>query len=315
MIEVKNLTKNYGSTRALKEISFEVHQGEVLGFLGPNGAGKTTAMRILTCFLPATSGEVIVGGFDVYKDSIEVRKLIGYLPETVPLYTELTVNEYLKFVAQAKGLSSKESQDSIKRVIDECGLEGKNRKLIKTLSKGYRQRVGLAQALVGNPPILILDEPTVGLDPRQIIEIRDLIRELGRERTVILSTHILPEVSVTCQRVLIINNGMILAEDTQEDLTKKLKKASTVKVTVVGEKENILKTLKEAPEITEVKVGREIDKETFQIIVESPKDKDLRASIAKMIVDSGFGLLDMKSEEMTLEEIFIKVISSEQEVH
>ncbi len=313
MIEVKDLTKYYGATPALKEISFEVEPGEILGFLGPNGAGKTTAMRILTCFMPATSGKASVGGFDVFKDSLKVREQIGYLPETVPLYVDLTVNEYLNFVGRAKGLSGKKTSDSISKAIGDCGLGGKEKKLIRSLSKGYRQRVGLAQALVGNPKILILDEPTVGLDPKQIIEIRDLIKGLGEERTIILSTHILPEVSMTCRRVIIINEGRIVAEDAPENLMTGLQQSNRVLITAVGDKGGLTKSLEGTSGVTRVKFLQEVNGRENQFVVESPKESDLRSEIAKNVIEGGFDIKELKSEEMTLEDIFIKLVTTEEQ--
>ena len=214
MIKVENLTKSYGNFQALKGVSFTVKKGEILGFLGPNGAGKTTTMRILTCFFPATSGKASIAGYDVFEESLEVRKRIGYLPENVPLYPEMKVTDYLKFVAGVKGVSRKAINERVSVVMEECVLTHMSHKLVGQLSKGYRQRVGIAQALVNEPDVLILDEPTVGLDPKQIIEIRKLIKGLAGRRTVILSTHILPEVSMTCQRVIIINDGRVIASDT-----------------------------------------------------------------------------------------------------
>ncbi|MBI5682169.1 MAG: ATP-binding cassette domain-containing protein [Deltaproteobacteria bacterium] len=222
MIQVENLTKNYGSHQALKGISFTVNKGEILGFLGPNGAGKTTTMRILTGFFPATSGKAVVAGFDVFEEPMEVRKRIGYLPENVPLYRDMVVTDYLKFAAGIKGIKKYDMDDRVNKVMDDCALQDVSRKLIGELSKGYRQRVGLAQALVNDPDVLILDEPTIGLDPNQIIEIRKLIKGLAGKRTIILSTHILPEVSMICHRVVIINKGEVVAVDTPQNMTSRI---------------------------------------------------------------------------------------------
>ncbi len=220
MIEVENLTKNYGDFTAVKDVSFKIEPGEIVGFLGPNGAGKTTTMRILTCYMPATRGKVKVAGFDVAEDPMEVKRRIGYLPETPPLYREMTVSDYLRFVARIKGMHKKDVPRALDRVIQACGLEEKKDQHIHKLSKGYRQRTGLAQALIHDPEVLILDEPTIGLDPRQISEIRSVIKGLAGSHTVILSTHILPEVTLTCQRVLIINRGEIVMDGKIEDVTK-----------------------------------------------------------------------------------------------
>jgi len=222
MIEVRNLTKRYGDITAVRDVSFTAQTGQILGFLGPNGAGKTTTMRIITGFLPATTGTVKVAGFDIFEQSHEVRKRIGYLPESPPLYADMTVTSYLRFVARIKGVAKRELPDAIDRALQVCGLADVSTRLLGHLSKGFRQRVGLAQALIHNPSVLVLDEPTIGLDPRQIIDIRTLIRELSRDRTVILSTHILPEVAQLCEKVVIINAGEIVVEDTLENLTREL---------------------------------------------------------------------------------------------
>jgi ABC-2 type transport system ATP-binding protein len=220
MLEVRNLTKRYGDIVAVRDVSFSAAQGQILGFLGPNGAGKTTTMRILTGFLPATSGTAKVAGFDVFTESAEVRRRIGYLPENPPLYAEMTTEAYLRFVARIKGMTRDAIEDGIDRVVKLCGLEAVRTRLLKHLSKGFRQRAGLAQALIHDPPVLVLDEPTIGLDPRQIIEIRSLVRELAGQRTVILSTHILPEVSQICEKVVIINDGQVVLEDDMKNLTR-----------------------------------------------------------------------------------------------
>jgi len=220
MLEVRNLTKRYGDIVAVRDVSFTAAQGQILGFLGPNGAGKTTTMRILTGFLPATSGTAKVAGFDVFTESAEVRRRIGYLPENPPLYADMTTESYLRFVARIKGMAKAAVEDGIERVVRLCGLDTVRDRLLGHLSKGFRQRVGLAQALIHDPPVLVLDEPTIGLDPRQIIEIRSLIRELGGQRTVILSTHILPEVSQICEKVVIINDGRVVLEQDMQTLTR-----------------------------------------------------------------------------------------------
>jgi len=220
VLEVRNLTKRYGDIVAVRDVSFSAAQGQILGFLGPNGAGKTTTMRILTGFLPATSGTAKVAGFDVFTESAEVRRRIGYLPENPPLYAEMTTEAYLRFVARIKGMTRDTIEDGIDRVVKLCGLEAVRTRLLKHMSKGFRQRAGLAQALIHDPPVLVLDEPTIGLDPRQIIEIRSLVRELAGQRTVILSTHILPEVSQICEKVVIINDGQVVLEDEMKNLTR-----------------------------------------------------------------------------------------------
>ena len=234
MIEVKNLTKRYGPTVAVDNVSFSAKSGEVLGFLGPNGAGKTTTMRVLTCYLSADEGNATVDGYDVFDQSVEVRKRIGYLPESAPLYTDMGVIDYLKFIAQVRDIPKSQRQQRTKEVIDICGLERVIQKDVGELSKGYRQRLGLAQSLIHDPPILIMDEPTSGLDPNQIIEIRNLIKEIGKEKMIIFSTHILPEVSATCSRILIINNGKIVANGSPESLADRAKGGQVVDITIRG---------------------------------------------------------------------------------
>lgn len=327
MIKVKNLTKQYGNVTAIKDVTFSVPKGEILGFLGPNAAGKTTTMRILTCFMPATSGNATVAGYDVFKDSLEVRKRIGYLPENVPLYTEMKVSSYLKYVAKIKGIEKNQRQEKIDRVLETCTLSHMQNRIIGHLSKGYRQRVGLAQALIHNPEVLILDEPTAGLDPAQIIEIRHLIKELGKEHTVILSTHILPEASMTCERIIVIDQGrltgsisldngrvtsvqMITGEKTQIGDTKKL----CVKLIAEPEIEKVLKNI---PNVLDVQMSSEFvedneleDMETpLEIYVDYPPDFDIRSEIASKIVESGGDLLEMRPVEITLEEAFLQLTS------
>jgi ABC-2 type transport system ATP-binding protein len=232
MINAKHLAKNFGPTMALKEITFEVAKGEVLGFLGPNGAGKTTTMRILTCYHPADTGTATIAGFDVFENPLEVRKLIGYLPENNPLYTDMGIVDYLQFIAQIRGIPSSKKQNQIQYVIELCGLQNELRKDIGQLSKGYKQRVGLAQALIHDPDILILDEPTIGLDPTQIIEIRELIKSIGKEKTIILSSHILPEVSATCDRIIIINQGEIVGSGKPEEMAARAKGGEITYITI-----------------------------------------------------------------------------------
>jgi gliding motility-associated transport system ATP-binding protein len=310
MIEVQNLTKYYGSIPAISDLSFSIGQGEVVGFLGPNGAGKTTTLKILTCFLPPTSGQAQVNGFDIHDDSLKVRARIGYLPENVPLYSEMTVTSFLTFAARAKGISPKETRDSVDEAVASCGLNSVQGRIIGHLSKGFRQRVGLAQALLNNPPVLILDEPTIGLDPAQVIEIRQLIKGLGRERTIILSSHILPEVSQLCQRVIILNKGRIVATDTVSNLTAQLQTSRMVHLTIQGPPEEVLPALTSQPGILRA-VAREegIGKYTLEM----NKDQDVRAQLAKMIVDRNWGLLEMASQELSLEEIFVQLVTEETE--
>ena len=314
MIEVKNLTKNYGSFAALKGISFHIEKGEVIGFLGPNGAGKTTTMRILTCFMPPTSGRAIVAGYDVFSDSLAVRKRVGYLPENVPLYHEMTTHGYLKYVAKIKGTPQKELTNRIDYVMNACGLLDRQHQIIGQLSKGYRQRVGLAQSLIHNPDVIILDEPTSGLDPRQVIEIRELVKELGKDRTIILSTHILAEVSLTCERVIIINEGEIAgdillsnggvssikrASGTQASLNN----SNTLDLEIHGNPQEIESELAEIPGVDVIDIRDSIYRVSY------PIDVDLRSNISSTIISKGWKLLEMRSIEMTIEEVFLRLTS------
>ncbi len=313
MIEVEHLTKRYGTIAAVDKISFYVERGEVLGFLGPNAAGKTTTLRMLTCFMPPTSGTARIAGYDVFHDSLEVRKRLGYLPEHVPLYLDMRVENYLSFVASVKNINHRRRKDAMNLAIDQCGLSKVRKRIIGTLSKGYRQRVGLSQALMGGPEVLLLDEPTTGLDPRQITEIRDLIRELGRGHTVILSTHILPEVQMICDRIIIINNGKLVAADSVENLTKALTKSQMTKVNVKGEPEQVVFCLKKVPGVLAV------DKKTEMslvggghvYVVHSRIDHDVREEIARAIVREGLGLHEMHPYSLSLEDIFLILTDEE----
>lgn len=319
MIEVERLCKVYGTVAAIQDVSFQVEKGEILGFLGPNGAGKTTTMRILTGYFPATSGSARVAGFDVFNQLDQVRKRIGYLPENVPLYTDLSVESYLDFVGQIKGMAGRDRKQAVNKVIGECGLDSMRRRLIKKLSKGFRQRVGLAQALVNDPEVLILDEPTVGLDPRQIKEIRSLVKELAGKRTVILSTHILPEVSVTCSRVVIINQGRIIASDTLANLTQQNATNTELLVTFKGAAQKAEQAIRGVPGVLTVAVDNESRQAKIlgangdtTLRVGIPTDPDLRGKVAKAITDSGVDLIDLRSSEVTLEDVFIRCISAQE---
>jgi ABC-2 type transport system ATP-binding protein len=311
MIEVEGLTKYYGNYHALKGVTFSVAKGEILGFLGPNGAGKTTTMRILTCFFPPTSGKARVAGFDVFEEPLEVKKRIGYLPENVPLYKDMTVEDYLAFAAGIKGVGSKNIKATVAKVMNECVLTDVSYKFIGELSKGYRQRVGLAQALVNDPEVLILDEPTIGLDPKQIIEIRKLIKNLAGRRTVILSTHILPEVSMTCQRVVIINDGRVVAVDTPQNLTSNIHGANRFSVKIDGPPQYVIKELEAIQGVEKVIKKDASTNGIGEYIVESVKGKDIRKGIAPCIVNKGWALLELKPHEMSLEDIFVKLVTKE----
>lgn len=308
MIVAEELTKLYGLKPAVQDISFHVNQGEIVGFLGPNGAGKTTILRTLTCFMPPTSGKVLIDGLDTRADSLQVRKRIGFLPENVPLYNDLSVDRFLAFTGSVKGLAGKELNNEIDRVTGICGLIEHRTRLIKHLSKGLKQRVGLAQALLNDPPILILDEPTTGLDPAQIVEIRGLIRNLGGERTVLLSTHILPEVSQVCQRVIIVNQGRIIAEDTPGSLTEQIQKGRRTVLLVEGPAPDVKQKLLSLKGVSRVE---ETEQEgTF--IVESVSGENIRPMIAKAVVESNWGLREMRSNDLSLEDVFIKLITEEE---
>ena len=307
MIAVQDLTKYYGQTPAISRLSFEVAKGEIVGFLGPNGAGKTTTLKILAGFLPPTSGKAYINGHDCVTESLAVRRSLGYLPETAPLYTELTVSQFLRFAARAKGVDSKDEQAEVDRVIEACLLREVRNKLISSLSKGFRQRVGLAQALVHKSPLLILDEPTIGLDPAQIVEIRQLIKDLSGDYTVILSTHILPEVSQLCQRVIIINRGQIVASDTPENLSRQLGHGSRLKIEIKGPIPEITAALKGISGVKEV-----VSQGEARFLVETTSDLELRPEIARQVVARGWDLLELQVQEFTLEEVFLNLVTEEE---
>lgn len=312
MIEVENLTKYYGPQMAIEEVNFKVEKGEILGFLGPNAAGKTTTMRILTCYMPATRGTAKVAGYDIFEDSLEVRKRIGYLPENPPLYNDMSVSSYLGFVSKIKGIEPSQKEKRIQAVMERCSITEVKDTVIGRLSKGYQQRVGLAQALIHDPEIIILDEPTMGLDPKQIIEVRELIKGLGGDHTVVVSSHILPEVSMTCQRVVIINEGRVVAEDTPENLTAKLKGSESIYLEVEGPQEEVVKALKGIEGILEVKAEAKDGRNGFYL--ESELRKDIRRELSSLIVGKGWGLYEIRSRGMSLEEIFLHLTTKEEEV-
>lgn len=314
MIEVEGLTKYYGPKRAISQVTFRVEKGEILGLLGPNAAGKTTTMRILTCYMPATEGTARVAGYDVFEDSLEVRRRIGYLPENPPLYGDMTVTQFLDFVSKIKGLEGQDRKRRIQQMVELCHIQDVKDSLIGKLSKGYKQRVGLAQALIHDPEIIILDEPTIGLDPKQIIEVRELIKSLGGQHTVILSSHILPEVSQVCQRVVIINEGRVVAQDTPENLTNQLKGAERLFVEVEGPVLQVEEKIKSLPGITGVALQGNDQEGRSGFIVESELERDVRSQLAAAIVGSGWGLLEMRPVGMSLEEIFLHLTTTEEEV-
>ena len=312
MIKVEGLTKRYARNVAVDNISFEVEKGQIVGFLGPNGAGKTTTMRVLTCFMPPTSGSAQVAGFDVLEQPMEVKKRIGYLPETPPVYPEMEVGEYLDFVGRLKGIPKAGLARRVQEVAERCAVADVQKKLISKLSKGYRQRVGLAQAIIHNPDVLILDEPTSGLDPQQIIETRDLIKGLAGDHTIILSTHILPEVEQTCEQVIIIARGKLVAKDTVENLTSRLRGAETVAVEVLAHEGTSLSAGTVQQKLEQVSgVSRVIPRDSREgrlaFMVESQQGQHIRPELARAIVESGWSLNELHSVGLSLEEIFLEL--------
>jgi ABC-2 type transport system ATP-binding protein len=311
MIEVENLTKFYGPTAAIEDVSFRVESGQIVGFLGPNGAGKTTTLRILSGYLPATSGVARVAGYDVFKESLAVRRRIGYLPENVPLYPEMRVRTYLDFVAEVKGVPRAERSTRVTAAMERCRVDDVANHLIGSLSRGYRQRVGITQAILHDPEVILLDEPTVGLDPRQIIEIRQLIRELAGHRTVILSTHILPEVEMVCQRVIIISQGRIVAVDTPENLKAKVRSSATVLLQVEGPAGAVRGQLQEVPGVLRVEERPEQADGRIRYLVECAPDRDLRRELAAAVVRQGWGLYELRPADVMLEDVFIRLVTEE----
>lgn len=314
MIEVEQLTKFYGDQPAIANLNFQVRTGEILGFLGPNGAGKTTTMRILSGYLPASAGTARIAGHDVHENPMAVRQSIGYLPETPPLYTEMSVEGYLHFVAELKGVSAGDRAPQVDSAIHRCGLGDRRRTLIRKLSKGYRQRVGIAQAIVHDPPVIILDEPTVGLDPRQIIEVRQLIKSLAGQHTIILSTHILPEVSMTCDRVTIINKGQVVTTNSPEGLAADLAQGTThYTLEVAGDEPAILQTLRSLPQVQSVEVsitpGLPEGHHSFMAVSTNPLD--IGSTLAAAIVGQGFGLYELRRSRVSLEDVFLKLTTTE----
>ena len=306
MVYVHNLTKRYGSLVAVENLSFRLDRGDVLGFLGPNGAGKTTTMRIITGYMPPTRGTVHIEGVDIFDNPLQAKKMIGYLPENPPLYTDMTVSEYLDFVADIKQVTRKEKKSRIFYVIEKCGLSDVRKRIIGHLSKGYRQRVGIAQALVNNPSVLILDEPTIGLDPLQIIEIRDLIKSLSGERTVILSTHILPEVTMICSKVVIINEGKMVLEEALDNLSLSLTNSRDLLLRVRGQGDGIKEKIMSVKGVSAVRSGS-----PGEFVVTQSEGIEIRDDLVRLVVENGLGLLELKPLVNTLEEIFMKAISSE----
>ena len=310
MIEVRNLTKHYGDKIAVNDISFTVEDGEILGFLGPNGAGKSTTMNMLTGYISSTSGTALINGIDILDDPIKAKANIGYLPEIPPLYIDMTVKSYLNFIFDMKKCKLPRKAH-LSDICELCKVTDVKDRIIKHLSKGYKQRVGLAQALIGNPPVLVLDEPTVGLDPKQIIEIRNLIKKLGRTHTVILSSHILSEIQAVCDRVIIINKGEIAADDTADNLSKKISADHRLIVRIEGKKDEILYELRKIPGIKYVRADMEREPGVYEYEMEAEEGTDLRREVNKVVQEHGWAILLMKSSELTLEDIFLKITMGE----
>lgn len=306
MVEVKNLTKRYGAKTAIENISFTVEPGKIYGLLGPNGAGKSTTMNIMTGYLAATSGEVLIDGHDIFKDAIAAKKNIGYLPEIPPLYLDMTVEEYLKFVAELKGVPKKRRADEVIDVLEKTQTTGVCNKLIRNLSKGYRQRVGLAQALIGNPEVIILDEPTVGLDPKQITEVRELIFSLKEDHAVILSSHILSEISEVCDHVFIISQGKLVLSDTTQNLPLHLHSAQSIDIVGQGDVEAAKAALLELPHVASVE-GEALEKNMGHLVVTADSHEDIRAEVSTVLAGAGFAIFEMKEVGQSLEDVFLQM--------
>lgn len=313
MIEVKNVTKKYGSTIAVDNISFDVKDGEVVGFLGPNGAGKSTTMNMITGFIEPTNGQIIINGNDISKKPRKAKREIGYMPENIPLYYELTAKEFITYMAELKMVKRNERKQEVEKVINEMGLDEVQNKLIRNLSRGYKQRVSMAGALVGNPDVIILDEPTVGLDPKQITDIRNLIKELGKKHTVILSSHILSEVSQICERVIIINKGKIIAIDTPENLEKSAREKNGILVTVEDSKSHMKNLKDKIREIDEIKLIKDNEDGTKQYLITSSSEIDLRKKLFEILPKEEIVIFELKKSETTLEDAFIKLIDTSKE--
>jgi len=312
MIQATGLTHFYGPQPAIEDVNFSVKRGEILGFLGPNGSGKTTTMRILTGFMPPTEGKVTLGGYDVVDQSLEVRKLVGYLPETVPLYTEMPVTNYLKYMGTLRRMDSKDINRRITEVIELCRLNDYSKTIIGKLSKGYRQRVGIAQAILHEPEVLVMDEPTIGIDPIQVVETRRLIQDLGKQQTVVLSSHILPEVSMVCERVLIIHQGRIVAEDTPDNLAQRLQGVEQLELEIGGPPKEVTSVLGKIEGVVDVNHRRVIDKEIYS--VKANEGLDLRDEISRAVVSNGWSLLSMQLTSMSLEDIFLRLTTEEDHI-
>ncbi|MGH7398200.1 MAG: ABC transporter ATP-binding protein [Candidatus Rokuibacteriota bacterium] len=314
MIQVDNLTKRYGPVEAIHDVSFSVDKGRIVGFLGPNGAGKSTTMKILSCFMPASGGTARVAGYDVFSQSLDVRRRIGYLPENAPLYPDLSVASYLSFVAEIKGVGRAVRRGRVADVMDRCFVGDMQNRLIGKLSKGYRQRVGLAQALLGDPDVLILDEPTIGLDPRQITEIRSLIRSLAGQHTVILSTHILPEVSMVCDGVIIINRGRIVAQGTESELVQQAFPSTRIELRLAGGAGDVGGAVAAIPGVVGVQPLAARDG-SVGVLVDATRERDVRPELVRLVAAKGWTLHELHQVGMSLEEVFMRAVAGEQESH
>ena len=312
MIEIKNITKRYGSFLAVDDISFEVKDHEIVGFLGPNGAGKSTTMNMITGFIEPTKGKIIINGYDISKSPIKAKKQLGYMPESVPLYNDLTVKEFVDYMADLKNVSRKDKKEAVKKVLEETGLVDVQKKLIKNISRGYKQRVSMAGALIGDPEVLILDEPTVGLDPKQITEIRELIKNLGKNHTVILSSHILSEVSQICEKVVIINKGKILAVDTPENLENKTKNDNSIYVVIEDKEDKIDKVKSKIKGVTEIKILTENEDKTKTILISAEKDVDIRKELFEVLPKENIAIFELRKAENTLEDAFLRIIEDKE---
>ena len=312
MIELKNITKYYGDFPAVTDISFKIEKGEIVGLLGPNGAGKSTTMKMITGFMPPTSGELTVDGNDIVSQSIEARKKIGYLPETVPLYTDMTVYSYIEYMGMLRGLNKKNIKSKVDNVIEICKLEDYRNSLISKLSKGFRQRVGISQAIIHEPEVLVLDEPTIGIDPNQVVETRQLIKSLSGEHTLILSSHILPEVSSICERVLIIHEGEIAASDTIENLSSLMSGKNKIEADIIGSPQSIVTELEKINDVKSVQFSINKSSSEFSTFsIESEINSDIRSEIAKIIINNDWGLIRLQSMGMSLEDIFLQITTAE----
>jgi len=312
LIELKNITKYYGNFPAVTDISFKIERGEIVGLLGPNGAGKSTTMKMITGYIPPTSGELTIDNYDIVQESIEARKKIGYLPETVPLYTDMTVYSYIEFMGKLRGINSKNIKSKVDNVIDICKLGDYRYSLISKLSKGYRQRVGISQAIIHEPEVLILDEPTIGIDPNQVVETRQLIKNLSGEHTLVLSSHILPEVSSICERVLIINEGEIAASDTIENLSSIVSGTSKIEIDIIGSPQAVKNEIEKIDGVTSVDLWvKKSSNEYTTFSIESDISKDIRSEISKTIISNDWDLLRLESMGMSLEDIFLRITTTE----